>query len=57
MTKIFYYAGRMIQFLALLAMPSSIWVAEFHRSEREALSIFLGAIFVFIFGWLLARIR
>jgi hypothetical protein len=57
MMKFFYYAGRFLQVVALLATPAAIWAAEFRHSEREALSVFLGSIFVFMFGWLLSRIR
>ena len=56
-TRFFYYAGRVLQLIGLLAMPSSIWIAEFRHSERGAISVFLGSIAVFILGWLLARIR
>ena len=57
MRRIFYYTGRFLQLFGLLAMPAAIWAAEFRHSEREALSIFLGSIALFIFGWLLARIH
>lgn len=55
--KFFYYFGRLLQILALLAMPAAMWVTEFRRNEREALAIFLGSAFVFMLGWLLARLR
>ena len=57
MRKIFYHAGRFLQLFGLLVMPSAIWVAEFRHSEWGAISVFLGSTGVFIFGWLLARIR
>ena len=55
--RFFYSAGRVLQLIGLLAMPSSIWIAEFRHSERGAISVFLGSILIFIFGWFLTRIR
>ena len=51
--RFFYSAGRVLQLIGLLAMPSSIWIAEFRHSERGAISVFLGSMGLFFIGWLL----
>ncbi len=49
--------GRSLQLLALLVMPAAIWVGHFNRDEKGALTIFLGSIVIFFFGWLLVKGR
>jgi hypothetical protein len=48
-----YQVGRGLQLMALIALPSAFWITQFERDERQALTIFLGAIFVFFVGYLL----
>ncbi|OGW84575.1 MAG: hypothetical protein A3C35_05190 [Omnitrophica bacterium RIFCSPHIGHO2_02_FULL_46_11] len=48
-----YYFGRFLQLLALLSMPSAIWVGHFGHNERGAIVIFTGSLALFFIGWLL----
>lgn len=50
-----YFLGRTLQLVSLLTLPSAIWVAEVQKSEAGAITIFIGAITLFLIGWLLAR--
>lgn len=55
MSKPVYVIGRALQVLALLTLPSAIWVAQFERNEPISLSLFLGSIAVFYIGYGLTR--
>lgn len=55
MKRAIYWLGIMFQAGALLALPSAIWITEFRRNEREALTVFIGSIFVFVLGAIMAR--
>lgn len=57
MKKILYFIGRLLQIVALIAMPFAIWVGHFGHNERGAIIIFLGSIFLFFIGWLISCIR
>lgn len=50
-----YWAGRIFQLIGLIAMPSSMWAAEYLRSEPISIGVFAGSILVFFIGLLLVR--
>ena len=56
MKRTLFMAGRTAQALALVAMPSAIWAAEFRKSEREAVTIFVGCMLLFLAGFLVTRL-
>jgi hypothetical protein len=47
--------GRLLQLLALLVMPSAMWVAHFRRDEAGSITIFAGSIAVFFAGYLISQ--
>jgi hypothetical protein len=47
--------GRALELVALMAMPSAIWVGHFKRDEAGAIGIFVGSAAVFFAGWLMAK--
>lgn len=49
------FAGRSLQLIGLLALPSAIWVSEFQRSETLAIGVLMGSLSLFFVGWMLAR--
>jgi len=49
------FLGRTLQLIALLILPSALWVAEFQKSESGAVTLFLGAIGIFFIGSLLTK--
>jgi len=49
------FVGRMLQLIALLALPSAIWVAEIQKSEAGAVTIFLGSLGAFFVGWIFTK--
>ncbi len=51
-----YYAGRSLQLIGLLAMPSAMWVAQFERNERLSIGIFAGSFVVFASGYCLTKV-
>lgn len=53
--KWLFFIGRSLQAMALLVMPSAIWVGHFEHNESAAISIFVGCIVVFFGGWLLSK--
>lgn len=53
MNKFLYLFGRGLQLTALLALPSSIWTAEFYHSEALAIGILCISIFAFAIGYFL----
>ncbi len=55
--KVGYYLGRSLQVVALILMPSAIWVAQFGHNERGTITIFVSAISIFFVGWVLIRVR
>lgn len=42
--------------MALLILPSAIWMAEIRHSEKGAISIFILSVLVFAIGFCLARV-
>jgi hypothetical protein len=52
---ILYYTGRIFQLIGLIAMPSSIWVAQFEHNERGSIGIFVASILVFSAGTVLLK--
>lgn len=48
-----YLAGRALQLMGLIAMPSAIWVGQFGHNERGSIGIFLGSLIVFLLGYFL----
>ena len=54
--KPFYFLGRAFQVFGLLALPSAIWVAEVQKSEAGAVTILLGSMGIFFFGWVFTKI-
>lgn len=48
--------GRALQLLALLVLPSAIWVAQMGRSETSSIAIFLASLGAFFAGTALRRI-
>jgi len=57
MLKIIYYFGRLLQLVALIALPSAIWMGHFGHNERGSITIFIGSIFIFFIGWFISCIR
>ena len=57
MLKIIFYLGRLLQLIALIAMPSAIWIGHFLHNERGAIIIFVGSMVVFVMGWIITLIR
>ncbi|GEM_PF-902951 len=57
MMKLVYYFGRFLQLMALMIMPSAIWIGHFRHSEAGAITIFIGSMFMFFVGWLICAIR
>lgn len=53
MKKIVYLAGRSLQWMGLIAMPSAIWAGHFGHNERGAIGIFLGSSLIFFLGYFL----
>jgi len=53
---VFYGIGRTLQLIALLVMPSAIWVGHFEHNEAGAIAVFLGAIVLFMAGYVLASL-
>lgn len=56
MNKLFYLAGRGLQIVSLVALPSAIWVGHFGHDERGAILIFVGSVVIFFTGAFLSRI-
>ena len=56
MKRFLHATGRGLQLLALLFMPSSIWVGWMSHDEAGCLTIFLGSIGVFALGYILTRL-
>ena len=54
--KTFYFLGRTLQLIGLLAMPGAILVAEIAHSESGAIGIFLGSVLIFFIGYLFTRL-
>ncbi len=53
--KTLYYLGRLLQVVALVVLPSAIWIGQFGHNERGAIGIFLGSAFIFYLGWILTK--
>jgi len=53
MKQIIYRSGRAFQLVALIVLPSAIWVGQIGHSEKGMIAIFAGSIFVFFLGYLL----
>jgi hypothetical protein len=51
-----YHAGRALQIIGLIAMPSSIWASQIDRNEKLAIGIFAGSFLVFAAGYFLTRL-
>ncbi|HLD50633.1 MAG TPA: hypothetical protein VJC08_05485 [bacterium] len=51
-----YTAGRLLQLIGLLAMPSAFWLAQFAHDERGSIGFFLGSLLVFWLGYLLTQV-
>lgn len=51
-----YLAGRALQLMGLIAMPSAMWVGWIGHNERGSIGIFLGSIIVFLLGYFLTSI-
>ncbi|HTL70535.1 MAG TPA: hypothetical protein VL404_04500 [Candidatus Eisenbacteria bacterium] len=54
--KLLHVLGRGLELLALLVLPSAIWVAQFRHDEAGAILIFTGSIVVFFAGFLLIQL-
>lgn len=52
----FYFVDRVFQVFGLLALPSAVWAAEVQKSEAAAVTILLGSIGIFFFGWVFTKI-
>lgn len=55
MSKPAYVIGRFLQVLALITMPSAMWVAQFEHNEPVSIGLFLGSLAVFYAGYGLTR--
>ena len=51
-----YTAGRVLQLIGLLAMPSALWLAQFAHDERGSIVFFLGSLLLFWLGYLLTQV-
>ncbi len=51
-----YAAGRLLQLVGLLAMPSAFWLAQFAHDERGSIGFFLGSLLIFWLGYLLTQV-
>ena len=51
-----YYAGRGLQLIGLLAMPSAMWIAQFERNERLSIGVFVGSFVAFAAGYFLTKV-
>ena len=47
----FIFLGKLLQLIALLILPSALWVGHFEHNEPAAVSIFVGSIIVFYVGY------
>ena len=56
MKKMLYGAGRGLQLMGLLVLPSAIWVGHFNHDEKGAICIFMGSVAIFFAGVALSRI-
>ena len=56
MRSALYLAGRVLQVLALITMPSAIWIGHIGRNEQGAITIFAGSIAVFFIGYYLTHL-
>lgn len=56
MRAVLYYAGRALQLIGLLAMPSAMWIAQVERNERLSIGIFVGSFAVFAAGYFLTKV-
>ena len=48
--------GRALELLALLVLPSSMWVAHFRHDEAGSILILTGSVVVFLTGFLLIQL-
>ena len=55
MKRLLYLLGRGLQLLALLVLPSAIWVGWMGHDERGSITLFLGSIAVFYSGYFLTQ--
>ena len=55
MKRAFYWLGRSLQLLALLVLPSAIWVGSMGHDEKSCIYIFLACLTVFYSGYFLTR--
>ena len=55
MKKSLYFLGRALQLLALLVLPSAIWVGSLGHDEKNCITIFLACLLVFYTGYFLTR--
>jgi hypothetical protein len=53
MKNLLYWLGKGFQVSALVILPFAIWAGQIRRSEKEAISIFLISVLVFLAGSLL----
>ena len=52
-----YIIGRFLQALALVTLPSAMWVAHFERNEAISIGLFLGSVAVFYLGYILTKAK
>jgi hypothetical protein len=50
-----YFAGRALQLLALLVLPSAIWAGSIDHSEFKSIAIFVSCLAAFYSGYFLTR--
>lgn len=51
-----YFLSRALQLIALIVLPSSIWVGHFDHNEPLAIMILLVSVVLFAAGYFLCRI-
>jgi hypothetical protein len=51
-----YALARFLQLVGLLALPSSIWVAQFDHNEALSITILVCSVGIFLLGYLFIQI-
>ncbi|HTL48264.1 MAG TPA: hypothetical protein VL688_09445 [Verrucomicrobiae bacterium] len=54
MRQVLYLAGRALQIMGLIALPSSLWVGFMGHDESASIAIFAGSLLVFYLGYFLS---
>ncbi len=53
MRKLLLFIGKTFQLMALVTLPSAIWVGHINHGERGAIGIFVVSVLIFFLGYLL----